>query len=196
MALKLVGTSQNSTSHELDPSTSPWVTWSLPAVPWIAREKNIGVILTPGKYRVEPLGGIVRYWSADGSTSTDITGPTVVGEGTLRAYSDRQPATHVIITRLAHTPVGGIPVYFTRGESSWSFVGDTPEGWSFWGLGRVYPPAGEYWIELSDGATVECRPTQHGIPLAQASLVTIAEGDFLLALGGQPGHTIKITPIN
>lgn len=106
MALKLVGTSQNSTSHELDPSTSPWVTWSLPAVPWIAREKDIGVILTPGKYRVEPIGGIVRYWSADGSTSTDITGPAVLGEGTLRAYSDRGPATHVVITRLAHTPVG------------------------------------------------------------------------------------------
>ena len=123
MALKLVGTSQNSTSHELDPSTAPWATWGLPAVPWIERENfgrqtGTGIILTPGKYRVEPIGGVVRYWSADGSTSTDITGPAVVSEGTLRAYSGKQPATHVIITRLASTPVGGVPVHFTATEGS------------------------------------------------------------------------------
>ncbi|MHB2251380.1 hypothetical protein [Corynebacterium aurimucosum] len=185
MALKLVGTSQNSTSHELDPSTSPWVTWSLPAVPWIEKGKGIGIILSSGKYRVEPLGGIVRYWSADGSTSTDITGPAVIGEGTLRAYSNRNPATHVVITRLASTPVAGRPVLFTSTEGSkWGFVGDTPQGWSYWGLGRVYPTPGTYRVQGSDGLTFEHRPAQTGTPMSGGQVITFNEGDYILAFGG------------
>ena len=102
MALKLIGTSQSSTGHTLDASTSPWVTWNTPTVPWIKKETdNFGVTLPPGQYRVEPLGGIVRYWTTDNSTSIDITSPAVVGGGTLRAYSSRTPAQNVIITRLS-----------------------------------------------------------------------------------------------
>lgn len=102
MALKLIGTSQNSTNQTLDAATSPWATWSIPTVPWIKKESDSsGITLHPGQYRVEPLGGMVRYWSVDNSIATDITSPAVVGGGTLRAYSSKNPAQNVIITRLA-----------------------------------------------------------------------------------------------
>lgn len=88
------------------------------------------------------------------------------------------------------------PVYFTAEDvGAWSIVGPTPQGWNVWSSGRIYPPAGKYWVELSDGATAELRPSQQGTPLKQTSMVTIADGDYLLAMYSQPGHTIKITPI-
>ena len=89
------------------------------------------------------------------------------------------------------------PVYYTTDDgSTWSIVGLTPQGWRFWGAGRVYPPAGQYWVEMSDGATVEVRPSGIDNPLKQAGMVTIAEGEMILATYSQPGHTIKITPID
>ena len=89
------------------------------------------------------------------------------------------------------------PVYYTTEDCSiWSFIGPTPQGWNFWAIGRVYPPAGKYWVEMSDGATVEVRQSGTGVPLKQATMATIAEGDMIVAMYGKPGHTIKITPIN
>lgn len=89
------------------------------------------------------------------------------------------------------------PVYYTTEDgSTWSVIGPTPQGWKFWGIGRVYPPAGKYWVEISDGATVEVRPSGMGVPLKGATMVTIAEGEMILAMYGKPGHTIKITLIN
>lgn len=187
MALKLVGTSRNTTYHALDASTSPWVTWSPPTVPWLTEVNGaIGITLTPGVYRVEPIGGKVRWWSSDRNDARDITETAILTTGLLRAYSDREPAQHVVITRLASTPVGGgRPIYFTATEGSkWSFVGDTPKGWSYWGLGRAYPAPGTYWVQGSDGLTFEHRPTQTGTPLSGRQIITFTEGEYILCFGG------------
>ncbi len=89
------------------------------------------------------------------------------------------------------------PVYFTTDDgSSWYIVGDTPAGWNSWKLGRIYPPAGKYWVEMSDGCTIEHRPTQQGTNLNQSVMVTITDGDHLIPKYSSPGHTIKITPIS
>ena len=88
------------------------------------------------------------------------------------------------------------PVYYTTEDgSTWYIVGGTPPGWSTWASGRIYPPVGKYWVEMSDGATAENRPAQQGIALKQAGMVTIADGGYILAMYTKPGHTIKITPI-
>lgn len=88
------------------------------------------------------------------------------------------------------------PVYFTTGDgSTWSIVGGTPAGWNIWESGRVYPPAGKYWVEMSDGASIENRPTQQGTNLKQSAFVTVPDGGYILAMYAKPGHTIKITPI-
>lgn len=88
------------------------------------------------------------------------------------------------------------PVYFTTDDgSTWYVEGDTPTGWNIWAIGRIYPPAGKYWVEMSDGAIIEHRPAQQGTALKQASMVTVSNGGFLLAMYAKPGHTIKITPI-
>ena len=88
------------------------------------------------------------------------------------------------------------PVYFTTDDgSTWSVVGGTPTGWSIWGSGRVYPPAGKYWVEMSDGAIAESRPLGTDKPMKQAGMATVANGDYILAMYTKPGHTIKITPI-
>lgn len=88
------------------------------------------------------------------------------------------------------------PVYFTTDDgSNWYIVGGTPAGWSIWATGRIYPPVGKYWVELSDGATAEIRPEGTGTALKQALLANITDGGYLLATYYKPGHTIKITPI-
>lgn len=88
------------------------------------------------------------------------------------------------------------PVYFTTDDgSTWSIVGPRPDGWNIWASGRVYPPAGKYWVEMSDGASIENRPTQEGTNLKQAAFITVTDGGYILATYYKPGHTIKITPI-
>lgn len=101
MALKLIGTPSSATYHTLDASTSPWATWSNPTVAWVSKaDGGLGVALQSGTYRVEPIGGQVRWWPDDGSEAADITATTVLKAGLLRAYSTKTPATHLIITRL------------------------------------------------------------------------------------------------
>lgn len=143
--------------------------------------------------RVERVASTTS-WSGDKLTVFGKTSPSLRGpKGDPGDVSKTQ--LDAAIEDVKATINRAKPVYFTRGESGWSFVGPTPEGWSFWGLGRVYPPAGEYWVEMSDGATVEVRPSGMNVPLKQATMATIAEGDFLLAMNPAPGQTIKITPI-
>lgn len=81
-----------------------WSGWRKPEAPWLGTEMSstvmIGVLLPPGRYRVEPIGGQVRYWPKTGDANTYAT-PFYAEGGTLRAYADRDPATHLFITRLA-----------------------------------------------------------------------------------------------
>lgn len=134
-------------------------------------------------------------WSGDkltvnGKTSPSLTGPKGDPGDVSKAQLDTAiEAVKATISRAK-------PVYFTTDDGSeWYIVGGTPAGWRTWAAGRIYPPAGKYWVEISDGVTAENRPTQAGVSLKQASMATITDGDYLLALYSKPGHTIKITPI-
>lgn len=134
-------------------------------------------------------------WSGDkltvfGKTSPSLRGPKGDSGDVSKAQLDTAiEAVKATISRAK-------PVYFTTDDGSeWYIVGGTPADWRIWELGRIYPPVGKYWVEMSDGATVENRPTQMGTALKQASMVTISDGGFLLTMFGKPGHTIKITPI-
>lgn len=154
-------------------------------------------------------------WSGDkltvnGKTSPSLTGPKGAdGTVSFDALTSEQKAQlkgdpgDVSKTQLdvAIQDVKGQfnrtkPVYFTTEDgSTWSIVGGTPAGWSIWASGRIYPPVGKYWVELSDGATAEIRPEGTGTALKQALLANITDGGYLLATYYKPGHTIKITPI-
>lgn len=134
-------------------------------------------------------------WSGDkltvfGKTSPSLRGPKGDPGDVSKAQLDAAiEAVKATISRAK-------PVYFTTDDgNSWYIVGGTPDGWQTWALGRIYPPAGKYWVEMSDGATVENRPTQQGTALKQAAMVTITGDGYLLTMYTKPGHTIKITPI-
>lgn len=81
-----------------------WSVWKRPAAPWLDTEISnsviIGVLLPRGRYRVEPIGGQVRHWPETGDAD-NYSAPFFTEGGTLRAYFDRNPATHLFITRLA-----------------------------------------------------------------------------------------------
>lgn len=134
-------------------------------------------------------------WSGDKLTVNGKTSPSLRGpKGDPGDVSKAQLDT--AIEAVKATISRAKPVYFTTDDgSSWYIVGDTPADWNSWKLGRIYPPAGKYWVEMSDGCTIEHRPTQQGTTLKQAAMVTITDGDHLLAMYVAPGHTIKITPI-
>lgn len=81
-----------------------WAGWRKPTAPWLGTEISntvmIGVLLPRGRYRVEPIGGQVRHWPETGDAD-NYSAPFFTEGGTLRAYFDRNPATHLFITRLA-----------------------------------------------------------------------------------------------
>lgn len=134
-------------------------------------------------------------WSGDkltvfGKTSPSLRGPK--GEPGDVSKAQLDTAIEAVKATISRTK----PVYFTTDDgSNWRIVGDTPAGWNIWTAGRIYPPAGKYWVEMSDGCTVENRPTQQGTALKQAAMVTITGDGYLLTMYTKPGHTIKITPI-
>nr|WLJ25551.1 MAG: mannose-binding protein A [Actinobacteria phage HS02] len=134
-------------------------------------------------------------WNGDrltvnGKTSPSLTGPKGPPGDVSKAQLDA--AIEAVKATISRTK----PVYFTTDDgSTWYVVGSVPAGWNIWTAGRIYPPAGKYWVEMSDGASVENRPTQQGTALKQAAMVTVTDGGYLLAMYTKPGHTIKITPI-
>ena len=85
-------------------NTLAWSGWKQPAATWLNTDMAsgviIGVLLPRGRYRVEPIGGRVRHWPNTGEVD-NYTTPFFTEGGTLRAYSDQNPATHLFITRLA-----------------------------------------------------------------------------------------------
>ena len=106
MALTKIGSGRDTTVVEriVQENAFAWSGWKRPAAPWLNTDAQsgviIGVLLPPGRYRVEPIGGQVRHWPNTGEVD-NYTTPFFTEGGTLRAYSDRNPATHLFITRLA-----------------------------------------------------------------------------------------------
>lgn len=86
----------------------------------------------------------------------------------------------------------GRVVFFYNGDS-WEVLGGTPDGWRIWGLGRIYPPPGTYWVELTENATVEHRPTNTGVPIKNQKVVTFKEGEMLLAMYAKKGDALMLT---
>lgn len=69
----------------------------------------------------------------------------------------------------------------------------TPVTWTVWSIGRIYPPAGTYWVEASAGLQVEKRGTDE-VGLALPTVVTIDDGEYLLLQNRQDGYSVRVTP--
>ena len=73
----------------------------------------------------------------------------------------------------------------------------TPVGtttWKMWEAGRIYPPAGTYWVETTPGVNVEKRGTET-VKATSPALVTFADGEYLLLQFMQDGQAVRITPV-
>lgn len=66
--------------------------------------------------------------------------------------------------------------------------------WTYWGLGRIYPPAGTYWVEATTGTAVEKRGNET-LELNPPGPVTVAEGEFLLLMNMQNGQAVRVSTI-
>ena len=84
-------------------------------------------------------------------------------------------------------------VVFSYNGEAWEIMGGTPDGWRIWGLGRIYPPPGTYWVELTEDATVEHRPTNTGVAIKNQKVVTFKEGEMLLAMYAKKGDALMLT---
>lgn len=83
------------------------------------------------------------------------------------------------------------PAVFQVKDGSLTAV--TPVTWTVWAAGRIYPPAGTYWVEATTG-TIMKKNRSESAPLALPAVVTIAESDLLLIQQMQDGQAIRITP--
>lgn len=88
----------------------------------------------------------------------------------------------------------GPVVFFYNGET-WEILGGTPDGWRIWSLGRVYPPPGTYWLELTETSSVELRPSETGVKIAQQKVVTVKDGDYLLSMFAGKGDALMLTQL-
>lgn len=87
----------------------------------------------------------------------------------------------------------GPVVFFYNGEQ-WEIMGGTPDGWKIWpNGGRIYPPPGTYWLELTETSTVELRPSEQGVKIAQQKVVTIKDDDCLLSMYAKKGDALMLT---
>ena len=66
--------------------------------------------------------------------------------------------------------------------------------WTFWGLGRIYPPEGTYWVETTPGVNIEKRGSER-MEVSSPALVTCTDGDHLLLSNMQDGQAIRVTPV-
>lgn len=69
----------------------------------------------------------------------------------------------------------------------------TPVTWTVWAAGRIYPPEGTYWVEATQGASLEKRGSET-VPLTLPAVVTINKGDHIIIQARQDGQAIRITP--
>lgn len=90
----------------------------------------------------------------------------------------------------------GPVVFFYNGEQ-WEIMGGTPDGWKIWpNGGRIYPPPGVYWLELTETSTVELRPSEQGVKIAQQKVVNIKGGDCLLSMYAKKGDALMLTQLS
>lgn len=66
--------------------------------------------------------------------------------------------------------------------------------WTTWKSGRIYPPAGTYWVEFIPGVHIEKRGSET-VKLTGPALVTVGTDDLLLLLYMQDGQAVRITPV-
>lgn len=89
----------------------------------------------------------------------------------------------------------GPVVFFYNGES-WEILGGTPDGWRIWPIGRIYPPPGVYWLELTETSTVELRPSEMDVKIAQQKVVNVKDGDYLLSMYAKKGDALMLTQLS
>ena len=70
----------------------------------------------------------------------------------------------------------------------------TPVTWTVWTVGRIYPPAGTYWVETTPGAHLEKRGSET-VKVTSPQVVTFTSGDHLLLQFMQDGQAIRVTPV-
>lgn len=66
--------------------------------------------------------------------------------------------------------------------------------WTYWTLGRIYPPVGTYWVESTVGVSVEKRGKAN-VPLTLPGPVTFDEGDYLLLFSMKDGQAIRLSAV-
>lgn len=66
--------------------------------------------------------------------------------------------------------------------------------WQVWSQGRIYPPAGTYWVERTEGVNLEKRGSET-VKITAPALLTFAEGDYLLLQFRQDGQAVRVTPV-
>lgn len=86
------------------------------------------------------------------------------------------------------------PVVFEYG-TEWSITSEPVPDWTVWPAGRVYPPAGHYYIETEGGARAEVRPSGTGNSIVSGSVVFVEQGEHILGMYGKQGHKIMIYPL-
>ena len=69
----------------------------------------------------------------------------------------------------------------------------TPVSWTVWSAGRIYPPAGTYWVETTPDVNLEKRGSET-VKVTSPQVVTFTDGDHLLLQFMQDGQAIRITP--
>ena len=70
----------------------------------------------------------------------------------------------------------------------------TPVTWTVWGVGRIYPPAGTYWVETTPGVNAEKRSSET-VQITSPQVVTFTKDDYLVLQFMQDGQAIRVTPV-
>ena len=92
------------------------------------------------------------------------------------------------------------PVTFTFNGDKWSFDHETPAGWSYWGIGRLYPAPGIYLLLRTDDFTPTLRSDTRNELSKEISddvaVINIYEGDFIVMSYSSEGSAIVLLPLS
>ena len=92
---------------------------------------------------------------------------------------------------VALTRIATGPAVFQVQDGSLTAV--TPVTWTVWSAGRIYPPAGTYWVQATAGVNVEKRGSET-VKITPPTLVRFTDGDHLLLQFMQDGQAIRLEP--
>lgn len=70
--------------------------------------------------------------------------------------------------------------------------------WNTWKTGRIYPPAGTYWVQTTDGTQISKRNTSTGAQetkVQSQTVITVTDGDYLLLQWMKDGQAVRVTPV-